>query len=236
MKFKAIIFDLDGVICFTDEYHYQAWKALADSIDVPFDRTVNNRLRGVSRMASLEIILENAPQKYTPEEKEAFATKKNDLYRELLKNMSEKNLDERTKDVLTILRQRGYLLAIGSSSKNTPFILERIGLDHFFDVVVDGNCIQHSKPDPEVFLTAAERLHVAPVDCLVVEDAISGAEAGHAGGIVLPVVFASLILSCRLFLESVKNKMQKKAFFLLFNPVVLSWLIVLIMKDNKESK
>ena len=80
MKFKAIIFDLDGVICFTDEYHYQAWKALADSIDVPFDRTVNNRLRGVSRMASLEIILENAPQKYTPEEKEAFATKKNDLY------------------------------------------------------------------------------------------------------------------------------------------------------------
>ena len=180
MKFKAIIFDLDGVICFTDEYHYQAWKALADSIDVPFDRTVNNRLRGVSRMASLEIILENAPQKYTPEEKEAFATKKNDLYRELLKNMSEKNLDERTKDVLTILRQRGYLLAIGSSSKNTPFILERIGLDHFFDVVVDGNCIQHSKPDPEVFLTAAERLHVAPVDCLVVEDAISGAEAGHA--------------------------------------------------------
>ena len=95
--------------------------------------------------------------------------------------MSEKNLDERTKDVLTILRQRGYLLAIGSSSKNTPFILERIGLDHFFDVVVDGNCIQHSKPDPEVFLTAAERLHVAPVDCLVVEDAISGAEAGHAG-------------------------------------------------------
>lgn len=170
MKFKAIIFDLDGVICFTDEYHYQAWKALADSIDVPFDRTVNNRLRGVSRMASLEIILENAPQKYTPEEKEAFATKKNDLYRELLKNMSEKNLDDRTKDVLTILRQRGYLLAIGSSSKNTPFILERIGLDHFFDVVVDGNCIQHSKPDPEVFLTAAERLHVAPIDCLVVED------------------------------------------------------------------
>ena len=182
MKFKAIIFDLDGVICFTDEYHYQAWKALADSIDVPFDRTVNNRLRGVSRMASLEIILENAPQKYTPEEKEAFATKKNDLYRELLKNMSEKNLDERTKDVLTILRQRGYLLAIGSSSKNTPFILERIGLDHFFDVVVDGNCIQHSKPDPEVFLTAAERLHVAPVDCLVVEDASAGIDAGYAGG------------------------------------------------------
>lgn len=188
MKFKAIIFDLDGVICFTDEYHYQAWKALADSIDVPFDRTVNNRLRGVSRMASLEIILENAPQKYTPEEKEAFATKKNDLYRELLKNMSEKNLDDRTKDVLTILRQRGYLLAIGSSSKNTPFILERIGLDHFFDVVIDGNCIQHSKPDPEVFLTAAERLHVAPIDCLVVEDAISGAEAGHAGGMKVACV------------------------------------------------
>lgn len=182
MKFKAIIFDLDGVICFTDEYHYQAWKALADSIGIPFDKTMNNRLRGVSRLDSLEIILENAPQKYTAEEKEALAAGKNTLYREMLKKMSEKDLDGRTKDVLLTLRQRGYLLAVGSSSRNAPFILKQIGLDTFFDAVVDGNCIQHSKPDPEVFLTAAGRLRLPPADCLVVEDAVSGAEAGHAGG------------------------------------------------------
>ena len=182
MKFKAIIFDLDGVICFTDEYHYQAWKALADSIDVPFDRTVNNRLRGVSRMASLEIILENAPQKYTPEEKEAFATKKNDLYRELLKNMSEKNLDDRTKDVLTILRQRGYLLAIGSSSKNTKFILSRLGLGDYFDAISDGTNITRSKPDPQVFLMAADFIGMKPEKCLVVEDAKAGIQAAVAGG------------------------------------------------------
>ncbi|MBO5533813.1 MAG: beta-phosphoglucomutase [Clostridia bacterium] len=183
MKFKAVIFDLDGVICFTDEYHYRAWKAMADEMGIPFDRTVNNRLRGVSRMASLDIILE----KYTgpalsQADKEKLAQKKNDLYRASLAEMSPKDLSDEVRETLNTLRDMGLRLAIGSSSKNTPFILGQIGLAGFFDAVSDGNNITRSKPDPEVFVKAAEMLGLAPDLCLVVEDAVSGAEAGHAGG------------------------------------------------------
>ena len=183
MNFKAVIFDLDGVICFTDEYHYRAWKAMADEMGIPFDRTVNNRLRGVSRMASLDIILE----KYTgpalsQADKEKLAQKKNDLYRASLAEMSPKDLSDEVRETLNTLRDMGLRLAIGSSSKNTPFILGQIGLAGFFDAVSDGNNITRSKPDPEVFVKAAEMLGLAPDRCLVVEDAVSGAEAGHAGG------------------------------------------------------
>ena len=180
---KAIIFDLDGVICFTDEYHYLAWKKLADRLGIEFDREINNRLRGVSRMASLEIILEKwHGEPFTQEQKEAFAAEKNDIYRESLKAMSPADLAPETKAALIELRRRGYKLAIGSSSKNTPFILGQIGLGDFFDAISDGNNITRSKPDPEVFLKAAEFLELDPAECLVVEDAVSGAEAGHAGG------------------------------------------------------
>jgi len=182
MAFKGVIFDLDGVICFTDEYHYLAWKAMADSIGVEFDRTINNRLRGVSRMASLDIILEKSSASYSDEEKTALATKKNDLYKEYLKQMSPKDLSDEVKSTLDALRAIGLKLSIGSSSKNTPFILKQIGLEGFFDAVSDGNNITHSKPHPEVFLKAAQFLGLEPKDCLVVEDAVSGAEAGHAGG------------------------------------------------------
>ena len=183
MQFQAIIFDLDGVICFTDEYHYRAWKAMADDMGIPFDRTVNNRLRGVSRMASLDIILE----KYTgpalsQAEKEKLAQRKNDIYRESLKEMSPADLSAEVKETLEGLRALGLKLAIGSSSKNTPFILGQIGLKDFFDAVSDGNNITRSKPDPEVFVKAAQMLGIAPEACLVVEDAVSGAQAGHAGG------------------------------------------------------
>lgn len=182
MAFKGIIFDLDGVICFTDEYHYLAWKAMADSIGVPFDRSINNRLRGVSRMASLEIILEKSEVEYSQTEKEELADQKNDLYKEYLKNMSPKDLSQEVKATLDSLRAGGYKLSIGSSSKNAPFILKQIGLGDFFDAVSDGNNITHSKPHPEVFLKAAQFLGLEPEDCLVVEDAVSGAEAGYAGG------------------------------------------------------
>lgn len=182
MAFKGVIFDLDGVICFTDEYHYLAWKAMADSIGVEFDRTINNRLRGVSRMASLEIILERSAVAYSAEEKLALATKKNDLYKEYLKQMSPSDLSTEVKATLDALRDAGLKLAIGSSSKNTPFILGQLGLEGFFDAVSDGNNITNSKPDPEVFLKAAQFLGLKPEDCLVVEDAVSGAEAGHRGG------------------------------------------------------
>jgi len=182
VKYKGIIFDLDGVICSTDEYHYLAWQALASRLDIPFDRERNNLLRGVSRMESLEIILEKAERAYTQDEKLAFAQEKNERYRELLKQMSEKDLTDEVRNTLQALKAKGLQLAIGSSSKNTPFILERIGLDKFFMGVADGNCITHSKPHPEVFLKAADMLKLKPEECLVVEDAHAGVEAAAAGG------------------------------------------------------
>lgn len=182
-KYQAVIFDLDGVICFTDEYHYRAWKRIADELDIPFDRTVNNRLRGVSRMESLEIILENNQgEPFSEAEKQSLAADKNELYKEFLTQMSEKDLSAEVKETLDALRAKGLALAIGSSSKNTPFILASIGLGNYFDAVSDGNNITHSKPHPEVFEKAAAMLGVKPEYCLVVEDAVSGAEAGHAAG------------------------------------------------------
>lgn len=181
MKYAGIIFDLDGVICSTDEYHFRAWKALADRLGIPFDREDNNRQRGVSRMESLEILLEKSDKAYSMEEKLAFAQEKNELYRTLLGAMSPADLSPEVKNTLCALREKGLKLAIGSSSKNTPFILERIGLGDFFDAVADGNCITHSKPHPEVFLKAAEGIGLAPDACLVVEDAKAGVEAAVAG-------------------------------------------------------
>jgi len=182
MKYKGIIFDLDGVICSTDEYHYLAWKALADQLGIGFDRQINNRLRGVSRMESLEIVLEKSDKTFSDEQKQQLAETKNALYRELLGQMSEADLSNEVRDTLNALRERGLKLAIGSSSKNTPFILERIGLSGFFDAVSDGNNITHSKPDPEVFLKAAQMLGLPPAECLVVEDAHAGVEAAVTGG------------------------------------------------------
>ena len=182
MKYKGIIFDLDGVICSTDEYHYLAWKALADRLGILFSREVNNQLRGISRMDSLEIILKNSELDYSETEKAALAQEKNDTYRELLGRMSPDDLSEDVRTTLDTLRQSSLRLAIGSSSRNTPFILSRIGLDGFFDAVADGNCISRSKPDPEVFLKAAEMLGLPPRTCLVVEDAHAGVEAAKAGG------------------------------------------------------
>lgn len=181
MKYKGIIFDLDGVICHTDKYHYQAWKKLADKLGIYFDQEINNRLRGVSRMESFDIILEKYHGQMSQEDKVRYTAEKNDLYRELLKNMTTDDLDPQVKETLDTLRSRGLLLAIGSSSKNAGFILERLGLDGYFDAVSDGNNISRSKPDPEVFLKAAEYLDLQPQDCLVVEDAQSGLEAAIAG-------------------------------------------------------
>jgi len=181
-KYAAVIFDLDGVICHTDKYHYLAWKALADRLGIEFNETINDRLRGVSRAESLEIILEKYDGFLTAEEKANFAAEKNDLYRAMLQNMSTSDLSAEVRQTLELLRQKGFLLAIGSSSKNTPLILQQIGLGGFFDKISDGNNITRSKPDPEVFLKAAEYLGVEPGRCLVVEDAAAGVDAALAGG------------------------------------------------------
>lgn len=182
MRYRAVIFDLDGVICETDRYHYKSWKELADSIGVSFDEAINNKLRGISRMASLDIILGESETLYSNEEKEALAEKKNIRYRELLETMTPKDLDTEVKWVLKEVKNRGLKIAIGSSSKNAKLILERLGIDSEFDVISDGNNIVKAKPDPEIFLKAAEGLGIEPKDCLVVEDAKSGVLAAEAGG------------------------------------------------------
>ncbi len=182
MTYKAIIFDLDGVICHTDKYHYLAWKTLADRLGIYFDEEINNRLRGVSRMESLEIILERYVGELSDEEKESYASEKNRLYVKLLEEMSEKDLSLETKETLDELKARGLKLAIGSSSKNARFILQRLGLEDYFEAISDGNNIVNSKPDPEVFLKACAYLGCKPEECLVVEDAEAGLIAGQRAG------------------------------------------------------
>ena len=183
-KIKAIVFDLDGVLCFTDQYHYRAWKALADELGIYFNEKINDRLRGVSRMASLEIILEKSDKQYTQEEKEQFTEKKNTLYKQLLHNMSPKDVTDEVRQTLAELKQRGYKLAIGSSSKNTQFIIKQVDIESYFDAVADGNDITYSKPDPEVFLKAAEKLCISPEECAVVEDADAGIRAAKTGNML----------------------------------------------------
>lgn len=180
-KIEGIIFDLDGVICSTDQYHYQAWKSLADSLGIYFDKKINDRLRGVSRAESLEIVLENSDKVYSDEQKAALAERKNDMYVQLIRQMTPDDLSDDVRMTLQELRRRGYRLAIGSSSKNTRTILRQIGPGDFFDAVSDGTNITHSKPDPEVFLKAAEMLRLNAGSCIVVEDARAGIEAAANG-------------------------------------------------------
>lgn len=180
MKYKAIIFDLDGVLCHTDEYHYLAWKKIAEEIGVPFDENINHRLRGVSRKQSLEIILEPYGGTLSKEAKKGYTDKKNEVYRKYLKKLSSKDVDPGVSKTLIKLKNMGLKLAVGSSSKNAIFILQRLDLEKYFDAISDGNNISRSKPDPEVFLKASEFLRVEPQGCLVVEDAKSGLEAASA--------------------------------------------------------
>lgn len=205
MKWKGIIFDLDGVLCSTDQYHYMAWKRVADQLPVYFDEEINQRLRGVSRAESLEIILE----KYTGTplhtlEKQKILAEKNQIYRTALEQMNEQDLSAEVRDTILRLREKGYSLAVGSSSKNARFILGRLGLyaasaghtgkeadmtiekktglANVFDAIIDGTQITHSKPHPEVFQKAAAELGLKPKVCLVVEDAAAGVEAAHRAG------------------------------------------------------
>ena len=180
----AIIFDLDGALVSTDELHYRAWKALAGRLGVPFDRAKNDRCRGISRMASLDIVLEDAPTAYTQAEREAFAAEKNETYRAMLASLTPADTLEGVLPTLAELRRRGYRLALASVSKNAPLILERTGLDRYLDAVADGNCITRSKPDPEVFFKAAEKLGMACESCAAMDDALAGIEAGRAAGML----------------------------------------------------
>lgn len=181
---KAVIFDLDGVICSTDDLHYNAWKKLADKENIYFDEQINARLKGVSRMDSLNIILEKSSKIYSQKEKMEMTEFKNEIYKKFLNNLTKEDLDKDVYSTLCFLKQNHYKIAIGSSSKNTHLILKRLGIEDIFDVIVDGNDIINGKPNPEVFLKAADKLNLNPNECIVVEDAISGIEAACTGGFV----------------------------------------------------
>lgn len=179
---KAIIFDLDGVIVDTAKYHYIAWKAIADELGFEFTLEHNERLKGVSRMTSLDILLEVGGITLPTDEKLKLAERKNEHYRTFITQMTADEILPGMRDFLLSVKTAGLKAAIGSASKNTPTILKQIGLDTFFDAVVDGNKISKAKPDPEVFLTGAKELGVNPVECIVFEDAESGVEAALNGG------------------------------------------------------
>lgn len=174
---KAVIFDLDGVIVSTDQYHYLAWEHIAENEKITFNEWINDQLRGISREQSLEIILKQSHKTYTKEEKEELLLLKNAYYLESIKSLTPDDLLEGIPELLGLLKDKGYKVAIGSSSKNAKTILSYVGLSDFFDAVSDGNNITKSKPDPEVFLKAADMLQLDPKDCVVVEDARVGIEA-----------------------------------------------------------
>lgn len=180
---KAVIFDLDGVLVTTDELHFEAWKALADKLGInDFTKADNVRQRGVSRMASLEVVLEKTDRAFSEEEKLALAEEKNEIYVRSLSALSETDVLSGAKEFIDYLKSKGIKTAVGSASKNTPLILEKTKLAGKFDAVSCGLDTTKSKPDPEVFLIAAKKLGVAPCDCVVVEDSDAGIEAAKTGG------------------------------------------------------
>lgn len=179
---QCIIFDLDGVVCSTDEYHYQAWKSLADELGIYFDRQINNRLRGVSRMDSLNIILECSAKQYTQEEKEKLAAIKNIRYVELLQNLTPDDVLPGIKDFLKACRDSGLKIALASASRNAPFIIKKLGLEDDFDYIADAASVKRSKPAPDIFIAAAEGLKLDSSVCIGIEDAAAGVEAIHAAG------------------------------------------------------
>lgn len=194
---KAVIFDLDGVLVSTDHLHYMAWKRLADEIGIKgFSEVDNLRQRGVSRMASLEVVLEKAIIQYTDTEKVAFAERKNDYYVNSLSDLSEKDLLPGAKETLIALKEKGVKVGLGSASKNAALILDKTHITQYFDALATGHDTTRSKPDPQVFMMAADKLGVPYEACLVVEDATAGLQAAKAANMktigVGPAAFSPL--------------------------------------------
>lgn len=178
------IFDLDGVLVDTAKFHYLAWKRLAKELGFAFTLKENEKLKGVSRMASLEILLDTGGLKLDDSMKNELAQKKNTWYVEYLQQLSKKDVLPHVIHTLESLKNKDIRLAIGSASKNTPLILEKTQLRPYFDVVIDGNCTSKAKPDPEVFLLGAQRLGLPPEQCMVFEDSESGIQAANSGGML----------------------------------------------------
>ena len=178
----ACIFDLDGVLVDTAVYHYQAWKRLANSLGFDFTKEQNEQLKGVSRVRSLEKILDWGGVEKTEAERAELGALKNSWYVEMISKMTTEELLPGSLKLLEELKAAGVKMALGSASKNSALILERTGLNHFFDAIIDGNSVTTSKPDPEVFLKAADLIGASYEDCIVFEDALAGIEAGNAAG------------------------------------------------------
>jgi len=179
-KIEAFIFDLDGVLTDTAEYHYLAWKRLADEENLPFSRDDNEKLRGVSRRASLELILQG--RQVSEKKKQEFMDRKNGYYQESIKSISRKDLLPGALPLLQELKSRHFRLALASASKNAPQVIESLGIAFFFDVIADGSSVEKAKPAPDLFLFAAQKMAVAPEYCIVVEDAEAGIAAAQAAG------------------------------------------------------
>jgi beta-phosphoglucomutase len=182
MIIKACLFDLDGVVVDTAHFHFLAWKNLAEKFGFEFTEQDNERLKGVSRMDSLSILLEIGKVNLTGPEKIRYAEEKNQLYLQYIRNMTPDDVLPGVRSFLSELKESGILLGIGSASKNARTILERVDLVKAFDVIVDGNLISRAKPHPEVFSLGAKMLMVEPSQCIVFEDAIAGIEAAHHAG------------------------------------------------------
>jgi beta-phosphoglucomutase len=184
MKMKAFIFDLDGVITDSAEYHYLAWKALGEDLGIPFDRAFNETLKGVSRTESLERILRLGGREndFSAEEKELLATKKNEHYVSLISKITAADILPGIEMFLKELKEAGYKIGMASASKNAQMVTSQLGLLEVFDHIVDAATVIHSKPHPEVFLKAAEALRVDPKECVGIEDAVAGITAIHEAG------------------------------------------------------
>ncbi|MBC8059327.1 MAG: beta-phosphoglucomutase [Clostridiaceae bacterium] len=179
---KVCIFDLDGVVVDTAKYHFIAWRRLADELGFEFTVEDNERLKGVSRMDSLEILLEIGGKTYDEETKIELAQKKNDWYVQYITKMDESEILPGVKDFMTLLKKENIKIALGSVSKNAMSILNNIHLTEYFDSIIDGTKVSNAKPDPEVFLNAAKELNVLPQECVVFEDAVAGIQAAINAG------------------------------------------------------
>lgn len=182
MEYKAALFDLDGVIVDTAKYHYLAWKQLADKLGIYFDKTINERLKGVSRMASLEIILEKSTIEYTDEQKEEMCASKNEVYLQMIQSINKTDVLPGMLQLIQDLQVKGLKLAVCSASKSAVLILDKLELTPYFDTIVDGNQVTKPKPDPEVFTIARDRFKLDSSQCIVFEDAYAGIQAGLAAG------------------------------------------------------
>tara|TARA_Y100000739_G_scaffold225940_1_gene232657 strand:+ start:349 stop:975 length:627 start_codon:yes stop_codon:yes gene_type:complete len=179
---KGLIFDLDGVIVSTELNHYLAWKKIADKFDIPFNEEANEELKGLSRKDSLIKLLEISNLSFEETYFNELLTIKNEHYLNSLESLSMKNVLPGVLMLLNSAKERGVAMSVGSSSKNAAFILNKLGLTDYFDIIVDGNGVKYPKPHPEVFLNAAKGMRLQAIDCVVFEDALSGVEAAKAGG------------------------------------------------------